>query len=209
MPEDRDDLRSATAPRPSGPDPVREGGGRFSRRRLGGPRTAEEYLRAEQPPAYIRRLRAIELEFGALLRHLERAYEELQADCGPDAEAFARRWRARAHARRLEPLNQLIREHNTWYPAEANLPMDPRIRDFVPIGGRSYRRIELTPEWVMEHFPPTLRPEGRPRLPRAVPREPAPRRAGGSAGRRDHKDRSRAVVHDAGGHASEERRPQA
>lgn len=167
---------------------------------------------ADQPPAYIRRLRAIELEFGALLRRLESAYEALRAECGHDAEAFSRSWRARAHGPQLEPLNELIRAHNAWYPAEANLPMDPRLRDYVPIGGRSYRRIELTPEWVLEHFPATPHRGDRPRLPASVPREPVRRRrgSGDSAGRRrDDQHRARAVVHDSVGHASEERRPEA
>jgi len=31
--------------------------------------------------------------------------------------------------------------------------MDLRTRDFVLINGRSYRRAELGPDWVLEHFP--------------------------------------------------------
>ncbi len=36
---------------------------------------------------------------------------------------------------------------------ERQLPMDPRTRDYVRLGGRSYRRPVLGPEWVLEHFP--------------------------------------------------------
>ena len=172
MSEDRDDLRPATAPRPSAPGRDGAGGGRFSRRTLRGPRTAEEYLKADSPPAYVRRLRAIELEYGSHRRQLEAAYRALLADCGHDAELFSRRWGARARRWRFDDLNQLIRAHNTWYPAEANLPMDPRMKDYVPIGGRSYRRIELGPDWILEHFPPA--PASRneaPRLPTRVPRD--------------------------------------
>jgi hypothetical protein len=32
--------------------------------------------------------------------------------------------------------------------------MDPRTRDYVPIHGRSYRKVPLGPDWVLEHFPP-------------------------------------------------------
>jgi hypothetical protein len=32
--------------------------------------------------------------------------------------------------------------------------MDPRTRDYVRIRGRSYRREELGPDWVLLHFPP-------------------------------------------------------
>ena len=31
--------------------------------------------------------------------------------------------------------------------------MDLRTRDYVLINGRSYRRPELGPAWVLEHFP--------------------------------------------------------
>lgn len=184
MSEDRNDLRFAAARRPRATEAAASGTGRFSRRVLKGPRTAEEYLKADQPPAYIRRLRAIELEFQSLRRELERAYEALRAECGHDPDAFDRRWRTRAHHRRLEPLNELIREHNTWYPAEANLPMDPRMRDYVPIGGKSYRRIELTPQWVLEHFPANPRQVDRPRVPARVPREPTRRQGRSGAGHR-------------------------
>ena len=36
--------------------------------------------------------------------------------------------------------------------------MNPRTGDYVQIHGRSYRRPELGPEWVLEQFP--LAPEG-------------------------------------------------
>ena len=31
--------------------------------------------------------------------------------------------------------------------------MDPRSRDFVPVGGRPYRRELLDGAWVLEQFP--------------------------------------------------------
>jgi hypothetical protein len=31
--------------------------------------------------------------------------------------------------------------------------MDLRTRDYVRVNGRSYRRPELGPEWVLEQFP--------------------------------------------------------
>jgi hypothetical protein len=100
------------------------------------------------------RARDIERGIRTELIRIERAYAALQEECGTDARQFARRWRARARAWRFDELNQLIREHNEWYPIEANLPMDPRTRDYVPVRGRSYRKRELGPEWVLERFPP-------------------------------------------------------
>jgi hypothetical protein len=88
-------------------------------------------------------------------RRLERAWRSLRAECGPDDAAFAARWRARVYAWRYdEEVNELIRQHNEWYPIERNLPMDIRTRDYVYVGGRSHRRPQLGPEWALEQFPP-------------------------------------------------------
>ena len=56
-------------------------------------------------------------------------------------------------AARYDELNELIRQHNDWYPIERDLPMDPRTGDYVRVHGRSHRRAELTPQWVLERFP--------------------------------------------------------
>ena len=78
----------------------------------------------------------------------------------PTARRFARRWRAIAHGWSFEELNELIRTHNEWYPVERDLPMDIHTRDYVLINGRSYRRRELGPDWILEQFP-AGRPRGR------------------------------------------------
>ena len=124
-------------------------------------------------PRYMQRLREIETEYLLQRSRLESVYLELAEDCGPDAGAFATRWRAAAGAWRFDSLNELIREHNAWYPIEASLPMDPRSRDYVPVRGASYRRLELGPDWVLEQLPPRRGPTP-PRLPLRAPREPLP-----------------------------------
>jgi hypothetical protein len=101
------------------------------------------------------RLSEIESRMAIERRRLERRYRALQEECGDDPARFASRWRAIAHAHRFDALNELIRQHNDWYPIERDLPMDPRTRDFVLIRGRSYRRAELGPAWVLELFPAT------------------------------------------------------
>jgi hypothetical protein len=142
-------------------------------RALSGPQVVEAYLRGNLPPRYMRRLREIEVEFQAQRRRLEAAYRALEDACGYDADLFSRRWRARASAWPFDKLNELIRQHNAWYPVEANLPMDPRTRDYVAVRGASYRRMELGPAWVLEHFPPATRRDAeRPKVPLRVPREP-------------------------------------
>src|SRR5207253_11188880 len=90
-----------------------------------------------------------------------RVTRALRAACRGDAEGFARRWRARASAWRLDRVNELIREHNMWYPIETRLPMDPRTGDYIRRGGRSYRRDEVGPAWILERFPPSLERPGR------------------------------------------------
>ena len=43
---------------------------------------------------------------------------------------------------------------------ETRLPMDPRTGDYIRRGGRSYRRDEVGPAWILERFPSSLeRPE--------------------------------------------------
>ena len=117
-------------------------------------RSVESYLRAGSLPRYMERARDIERGIRTESIRLERAYRALQEECGPNAREFARRWRARARTWSFDDLNQLIREHNEWYPIEANLPMDPRTRDYVLVRGRSYRKAELGPRWILERFPP-------------------------------------------------------
>ena len=106
-------------------------------------------------PAHIRRLRQIEDETEAHLERLALAYNDLAAESG-DGARFAPRWRSLADSWSFDEVNELIRVHNRWYPAEARLPMDPRTGDFIPVGGRSYRRQPLDAAWILDRFPPSL-----------------------------------------------------
>src|SRR4051794_32048896 len=82
-----------------------------------------------------------------------RVYRALQEECGDDRAAFAARWRERARRFDFAELNELIEQHNEWYPIERRLPVDLRTRDYVLVAGRPYRRPVLGTEWVLEHFP--------------------------------------------------------
>ena len=130
----------------------------LSRRTRQTKRSVEQYLRAGVIPSYMRRLREIERELDRHRRQLNRLHRELSAALDDDPAAFAEQWRNQAERYRFERVNQLIREHNEWYPVERNLPLDPRTRDYVKIRGRSYRRVEIGADWVLEHFPPVPRP---------------------------------------------------
>jgi hypothetical protein len=126
----------------------------LSRRARQTKRSVESYLKAGVMPRYMERLREIERETKDHLARLDRSYRALRDEHKGDPATFAGRWRARAYRWRFDRVNQLIDEHNEWYPIESQLPMDPRTRDYQRIRGRSYRRERLTPEWVLERFPP-------------------------------------------------------
>jgi hypothetical protein len=94
------------------------------------------------PLPYMKRLRDIEALTDAHLARLAEAY----ADRDDDWETVAERWD-------FEEVNELIEKHNRWFPIESRLPMDPRTRDFVKVGGREYRREPLDAAWILERFP--------------------------------------------------------
>jgi len=130
----------------------------LSRRQRQTQRTVEQYLRAGITPAYMRRLKEIERELARHKQRLERSHRRL-SETVRDPHVFAEQWSSLAQGWNFDAVNELIRQHNEWYPVERNLPLDPRTRDYVKIRGRSYRRTELGPDWVLEHFPPVPRPE--------------------------------------------------
>jgi hypothetical protein len=98
------------------------------------------------PLPYMQRLRRIEAETAEHAARLAEAYARLGGD--------PRAWRRLAERWDFGALNELVAQHNRWYPIEARLPMDPRSRDFVLVGGRSYRRRPLDATWILERFPP-------------------------------------------------------
>lgn len=125
----------------------------LSRRARQTKRTVEAYLRAGGVPRYMERLRDIDAELSLHAFRLGRVYRSLERAHGHDRDEFARRWLERARTWSFDRVNELIREHNLWYPAETGLAMDPRTGDYVRRRGRSYRRAEVGVEWVLERFP--------------------------------------------------------
>ncbi len=116
-------------------------------------RTLEGYLQAGHRPRWMERLGEIDHGVARERRRLERAYAALRAECGEDVAAFSARWQEIARTWPFDDLNELIRNHNEWFPVERQLPMDPRTGDYVKIHGRSYRREELGPAWVLANYP--------------------------------------------------------
>jgi len=128
----------------------------LSRRARQTARSVEAYLKSGVKPRWMERLSEIDQGIAAERQQLARAYRALQAECRHDRAAFARRWRATARDWPFEGLNELIAQHNEWYPVERQLPMDPRTGEYVLIAGRPYTREELTPAWALAQFPAEL-----------------------------------------------------
>jgi len=115
-------------------------------------RSVERYLEAGNPPRWMERLGQIDRGIANERHRLARAYRAL-AERERDAQAFAAAWLEIARGWRFGELNELIRQHNEWFPIERRLPVDLRTRDYVLIHGRSYRRPVLDTEWILEQFP--------------------------------------------------------
>jgi len=125
-------------------------------RTLADPRTVEAYIRAGVIPRFMTRLREIDDELADHRRRLERTYRELQHSCGSEARVFEARWLAVARTWRFDHVNELITQHNEYYPIERNLAVDPRTGDYVTVGGRPYRRELVGESWILGRFPALL-----------------------------------------------------
>jgi hypothetical protein len=119
-------------------------------------RSVENYLRGAVMPRWMERLRDIHSGIERHRSRLAADYAWLREQCGDDAERFAREWRELVGRRSFDDVNDLVRDHNEWYPVERRLPMDPRTGEYVLIAGRPYTREELTPEWAFALFPARL-----------------------------------------------------
>ena len=97
------------------------------------------------PPLYMQRARMIDEETARHQSRLAEAYERYRDD--PEE------WRRVAERWNFTEVNDLIERHNTWYPIEARLPMDPKTKDYVEVGGRPFRREPLDAEWILAQFP--------------------------------------------------------
>ena len=103
------------------------------------------------PLAWMRRLRAIELEIELHETQLAEALAELQLEWS--GAELARRWHLVAESWDFSEVNDLIERHNRHYPTESRLPMNPRTGDFVLVNGRPYTREPLDASWILSRFP--------------------------------------------------------
>lgn len=124
-------------------------GERLSERARMTQRSLESYLNAGVRPRWMERLMEIDRWTARLRRDLAPVHRQLLAECEGDPAAFARRWREWVAGISFDEVNALIRAHNEWYPVERDLPVDPRTGEYRV----RYRRAEIGPDWVLEHFP--------------------------------------------------------
>lgn len=118
-------------------------------------RSIEAYLKAGVRPRWMERVAEVDHGIARERRRLAATYVALREEYAGEAELFAAAWRERVHTWRFDrELNELIEQHNEWYPIERDLPVNPRTGEYVPVGGRSYRRPLLGPEWALGQFPP-------------------------------------------------------
>ena len=113
----------------------------------------EAYLQAGVMPRFIERARQIEDD---TIRHrvrLERTYEWMKRKHAGDPATFAEHWLRTARRWSFHDVNELIEQHNEWYPVERRLPLNPRTGDYVTVGGRDWRRKPLDADWILEQFP--------------------------------------------------------
>ena len=107
-------------------------------------------------PAWSRRLRRIDTLVDEALTELEAAWRQLARARRDKPAAFAAAWRDYAAQVDFTRVNELIRRHNLYFPAEANLAMDVQTGDYIGLGGGDYRRRPLDAAWVLERFPADL-----------------------------------------------------
>lgn len=98
------------------------------------------------PLPYMTRLR----EIARLTAEHEEALQAAYGVLG-DAETT---WLEVASGWDFSEVNDLIKRHNRWFPAESRLPMDPRTGDYALVNGEHYGKRPLDATWVLARFPP-------------------------------------------------------
>jgi len=108
------------------------------------------------PPPYATRAKRIEDATEQLIDELGKEHARLADGYQGEPEGFARVWKALVETLELDELNAQIKEHNTYYPMEANLNPDPQTGGFT-IGSTPWKpKKKITPERLLEQFPPEL-----------------------------------------------------
>jgi hypothetical protein len=117
------------------------------------PDAAAQLAALAGPVAWMRRLRAIEIEIEQHEEQLGELWAALRDEYADEDDRFAAEWERIAQLWDFGEVNALIARHNRHYPAESRLPMNPRTGDFVLVNGQPYTRRPLDADWILARFP--------------------------------------------------------
>ncbi len=108
------------------------------------------------PPHYATRARRIENITQKLMEDLAIEYDGMIDSFGEDTEVFTQQWKNLIGSLELDELNGLIDKHNTYYPMEANLQIDPDSGAPL-IGSVPWKPTErISIEGLLKRFPPDM-----------------------------------------------------
>ena len=106
------------------------------------------------PPHYATRARRIETITDKLMKDLTFEYASMIDRYGDAPEVFSQKWKELISSLELDELNNLIDKHNTYYPIEAKLQIDPDSGAPL-VGSVPWEPIEkISMEGLLKRFPP-------------------------------------------------------
>ncbi|HUT53929.1 MAG TPA: hypothetical protein VM658_11115 [bacterium] len=108
------------------------------------------------PPPYAVRAKYIEDLVEKLERDLEKQWRDLAEAMAERTEHFKKVWTAVVETLELDELNALIKEHNTFYPIEANLQPHPETGQIM-MGATPWKpKKKVSAADLLKKFPPEL-----------------------------------------------------
>ncbi len=108
------------------------------------------------PPHYASRARKIENTTHKLMEDLAFEYTSMLDKFSENPEVFAQQWKGLISSLELDEINDLIDKHNTYYPMEANLQIDPDSGAPL-IGSIPWEPTErFSVEGLLKRFPPDM-----------------------------------------------------
>ncbi len=118
----------------------------------------EQKIRARMgTPPYAVRAKYIEDKIDDLTAELKAQWEEFGKSYEYNPDRFKTVWTAIIETLELDKLNVLIKEHNTYYPIEANLKHDPDTGQIM-MGSMVWKpKKKLVPDYFLNMFPPEVK----------------------------------------------------
>lgn len=117
----------------------------------------EQKVRAKMgPPPYAIRAKYVEDLVREMDQDLAKKWSMVAATYRADPPKFSSVWTAIIETLELDDLNRLIKEHNTFYPIEANLREHPETGHLM-IGATPWKpKSKITPQSLLAKFPADL-----------------------------------------------------